>query len=70
MPSNNQGYNSFSDILLDVERGLHGKIQGRAFGVHWWEDTAIPRIIRGNYDHTAIDIRICQLDDRKQLIGI
>jgi len=70
IPSNNKGYYSFQNILLDVERGLRGKTFGRVTGLRWWEDTAIPKIIRGNYDHTAIDIRVCQLDDKGYLIGV
>lgn len=70
IPSNNNGYGVLQDIILDVERGLRGKVQGRAKGRCWWEDTAIPSYVRGNYDHTAIDIRICILDDYKKLIGV
>lgn len=70
IPSNGNGYNSFSESILDVERGLRGKIQGRAKGKNWWEDTAIPHYVRGNYDHTSIDIRICLLDDNKKLVGV
>ena len=70
IPSNDKGYSVLQDSVLDVERGLRGKIQGRVKGKHWWEDTAIPNFVRGNYDHTAIDIRICVLDDYKKLIGV
>jgi len=70
LPSNKMGYNILYPILIKLEQGLRGKIEGRANGRNWWEDTAIPEIIRGNINNTSLNIRICQLDDRKQPIGI
>lgn len=70
LPSNGQGYNSLYRVLLKLERGLRGKIEGRIIGKNWWEDTAQPLYLGGQIDSTSLNVRICRLDDRKQFIGI
>lgn len=70
LPSNGRGYNSLFPMIFRVERGLRGKIEGRATGRNWWEDTAQPRYLGGTIDSMNLDVRVCRLDDRRQLIGI
>lgn len=70
LPSNNRGYNILHPLIFKIERGLRGKTKDVTTGKNWWEDTARPYYLGGRIDSTELNIRICQLDDRRQLIGI
>jgi len=69
-PSNNVGWHELQHIIFKLERGLRGKIKEGTSGINWWEDTAQPMYFGGTIDHTALNVRICMLDDLHKLIGI
>lgn len=70
LPSDTMGWENLRHALLPVERAIRGKQQGKTMGKNWWQDTAMPHTISGRIDSRIINVRICQLDDRRSFIGI